>query len=71
MLFREGLRSLGYDITSLQGRVVRGMAIDAPRPAIHMLLQVNMPYLADLGFGNLAPTSALHALMRLLMSAAN
>src|SRR5436190_16013949 len=34
MLFREGLRSLGYNITSLQGRVVRGMAIDAPRPAI-------------------------------------
>ena len=31
MLFREGLRSLGYKITSLQGRVVRGMAIDAPR----------------------------------------
>src|SRR5689334_517289 len=26
MLFREGLRSLGYDVTSLQGRVVRGMA---------------------------------------------
>ncbi len=62
MLFREGLRSLGYRITSLQGRVVRGMAIDAPRPAIHMLLQVDMPegpYLADVGFGNLAPTSAL------------
>jgi N-hydroxyarylamine O-acetyltransferase len=62
MLFRDGLRSLGYNVTSLQGRVVRGMAIDAPRPAIHMLLQVNMPegpYLADVGFGNLAPTSAL------------
>src|SRR5436190_1202648 len=62
MLFREGLRSLGYKITSLQGRVVRGMAIDAPRPAIHMLLQVDMregSYLADVGFGNLAPTSAL------------
>ena len=62
MLFREGLRSLGYNVTSLQGRVVRGMAIDAPRPAIHMLLQVNLPegpYLADVGFGNLAPTSAL------------
>src|SRR5215813_14283635 len=62
MLFREGLRSLGYNITSLQGRVVRGMAIDAPRPAIHMLLQVDLPegpYLADVGFGNLAPTSAL------------
>ena len=62
MLFRAGLQSLGYTITSLQGRVVRGMAIDAPRPAIHMLLQVNLPegrYLADVGFGNLAPTSAL------------
>ena len=62
MLFRAGLRSVGYQITSLQGRVVRGMAIDAPRPAIHMLLQVDMPegpYLADVGFGNLAPTSAL------------
>jgi N-hydroxyarylamine O-acetyltransferase len=62
MLFRAGLRSLGYRITSLQGRVVRGMAIDAPRPAIHMLLQVELPegpYLADVGFGNLAPTCAL------------
>src|SRR6476660_3681830 len=62
MLFREGLRSFGYKITSLQGRVVRGMAIDAPRPAIHMLLQVDLaegPYLADVGFGNLAPTCAL------------
>jgi N-hydroxyarylamine O-acetyltransferase len=62
MLFRAGLRSLGYRITSLQGRVVRGMAIDAPRPAIHMLLQVELPeglHLADVGFGNLAPTCAL------------
>jgi N-hydroxyarylamine O-acetyltransferase len=62
MLFRAGLRSLGYRITSLQGRVVRGMAIDAPRPAIHMLLQVDLPegrFLADVGFGNLAPTCAL------------
>jgi N-hydroxyarylamine O-acetyltransferase len=62
MLFRAGLRSLGYQITSLQGRVIRGMAIDAPRPAIHMLLKVELPegrYLADVGFGNLAPTCAL------------
>ncbi len=62
MLFRAGLRSLGYRITSLQGRVVRGLAIDAPRPAIHMLLKVELPegiYLADVGFGNLAPTRAL------------
>ena len=62
MLFRAGLRSLGYQITSLQGRVVRGLEIDAQRPAIHMLLQVRLPegdYLAEVGFGNLAPTSAL------------
>ena len=62
MLFRAALRSLGYQITSLQGRVIRGMAIDAPRPAIHMLLQVELaegPFLADVGFGNLAPTCAL------------
>jgi len=62
MFFRAGLRSLGYRITSLQGRVVRGIEIDAKRPAIHMLLQVELPegpYLADVGFGNLAPTSAL------------
>jgi N-hydroxyarylamine O-acetyltransferase len=62
MLFRAGLRSLGFRITSLQGRVIRGMAIDAPRPAIHMLLQLELPegpYLADVGFGNLAPTCAL------------
>jgi N-hydroxyarylamine O-acetyltransferase len=62
MLFRAGLRSLGYRITSLQGRVVRGLAVDAPRPAIHMLLKVELPegtHLADVGFGNLAPTCAL------------
>ena len=62
MLFRAGLRSLGFRITSLQGRAIRGMAIDAPRPAIHMLLQVDLPegqYLADVGCGNLAPTTAL------------
>src|SRR5262249_18503146 len=62
MLFRARLRSLGYRLTSLQGRVVRGLAIDAPRPAIHMLLKVDLPegpYLADVGFGNLAPTAPL------------
>jgi N-hydroxyarylamine O-acetyltransferase len=62
MLFRAGLRSIGFDVTSLQGRFVRGLAIDAPRPAIHMVLQVNLPegpYIVDVGFGNLAPTCAL------------
>lgn len=61
-LFREGLRALGYRITSLQGRFVRGLAIDAPRPAIHMLIRVDLAegaFLADVGLGNLAPTCAL------------
>ena len=59
-LFRAGLRSLGFDITSLQARVVRGLAIDAARPMLHMVLQVNLaegPFLADVGFGNVAPTA--------------
>src|SRR5215216_5422067 len=61
-LFREGLRSLGFNVTSLQARVVRGLAIDAPRPMLHMVLRVKLPkgaYLADVGFGNLAPTAPL------------
>jgi N-hydroxyarylamine O-acetyltransferase len=62
MLFRGGLRSLGFEVTSLQARVVRGLAIDAPRPMLHMVLQVDLPdgpFLADVGFGNLAPTAPL------------
>jgi len=62
LLFRGGLRSLGFDVTSLQARVVRGLAIDAPRPALHIVLRVNLPegpFLADVGFGNLAPTAPL------------
>lgn len=65
MLFRGGLRALGYDVTSLQARVVRGLEIDAPRPMLHMVLRVNLPegpFLADVGFGNLAPTTALKLL---------
>src|SRR5262249_56834084 len=42
-VFREGFRSLGYNITNLQGGVVRGMAIDASRPSIHLLSPVNFP----------------------------
>ena len=62
ILFRAGLRSLGYEVTSLQARVVRGLEIDAPRPMLHIVLRVDLPdgrFLADVGFGNLAPTAAL------------
>lgn len=67
MLFRAGLMSLGYQVTSLQARVVRGLAIDAPRPMFHMVLRVDLPegqFLADAGFGNLAPTAALQLVPR-------
>jgi N-hydroxyarylamine O-acetyltransferase len=66
MLFRAGLLSLGYKVTSLQARVVRGLEIDAPRPMLHMVLRVDLPegaFLADVGFGNLAPTTALKLLV--------
>jgi N-hydroxyarylamine O-acetyltransferase len=62
MLLRAALRSLGFTVTSLQARVVRGLPIDAPRPALHMVLRVDLPegaFLADVGFGNLAPTAPL------------
>lgn len=62
MLFRSGLLALGYEVTSLQARVVRGLEIAAPRPMLHMVLRVDLPqgpFLADVGFGNLAPTTAL------------
>jgi N-hydroxyarylamine O-acetyltransferase len=62
MLFRGGLRSLGFHVTSLQARVVRGLDIDAARPMLHMVLRIDLPegpFLADVGFGNLAPTTAL------------
>ncbi len=61
-MFRAGLRSLGYRVTSLQARVVRGLEIDTPRPMLHIVLRVDLPegpFLADVGFGNLAPTAAL------------
>ncbi len=66
MLFRAGLLSLGYKVTSLQARVVRGLEIDAPRPMLHMVLRVDLPegaFLADVGFGNVAPTTALKFLV--------
>jgi N-hydroxyarylamine O-acetyltransferase len=62
ILFRAGLRSLGFDVTSLLARVVRGLPIDAPRPATHMVLRIELPegaFLADVGFGNATPTAPL------------
>ena len=45
---------------------MRGLEVDAPRPMLHMVLRVDLPegpFLADVGFGNLAPTTALKLLV--------
>ncbi len=60
--FRAGLRALGFTVTGLLGRVIRGQEDDAPGPATHMALRVDLPegaFLADVGFGNLTPTAPL------------
>jgi N-hydroxyarylamine O-acetyltransferase len=78
-LLRAGLTALGFTVTGLVARVIRGMPPDASGPNPHMLLRVDLPegpYLADVGFGNQTPTSPLamrprdeqvtpHELMRL------
>ena len=61
-VLRAGLRALGFQVTSLIGRVIVGMDHDAARPASHMTLRVDLPegaFLADCGFGNLTPTAPL------------
>ena len=61
-LLRAGLKALGFDVTSLIARVIRGLPDDAERPANHMVLRVALPegpFLADAGLGNHTPTCAL------------
>jgi N-hydroxyarylamine O-acetyltransferase len=57
-----GLTALGFRVTGLIARVIRGMDAAASGPAIHMLLRVDLsegPFLADVGFGNQTPTAPL------------
>ena len=61
-LLRAGLLALGFTVTSLVARVIRGRAPDAPAYAIHMVLRVDLPegpFLADVGYGSLTPTAPL------------
>jgi len=62
MLFRAGLQMLGFQVTSLLARVIRGAAADTPRPATHMVLRVDLPegpFLADVGYGAMTLTAPL------------
>jgi N-hydroxyarylamine O-acetyltransferase len=61
-LLRAGLTALGFRVTGLLARVIRGMAADASGPETHMMLRVDLPegpFLADVGFGNQTPTAPL------------
>lgn len=62
LLLRAGLRTLGFTVTGLIARVIISMEADAPRPATHIVLRVDLPegpFLADVGFGHLTPTAPL------------
>jgi N-hydroxyarylamine O-acetyltransferase len=61
-LLLGGLCALGFRVTGLIARVIRGMEATASGPATHMLLRVDLPegpFLADVGFGNQTPTAPL------------
>jgi N-hydroxyarylamine O-acetyltransferase len=61
-LLREALLALGFGVTGLMARVVRGMDAAAITQRTHMMLRVDLPegpYVADVGFGNLTPTAPL------------
>jgi N-hydroxyarylamine O-acetyltransferase len=61
-VLRAGLRAIGFEVTSLIGRVIVGLPEDSHRPASHMTLRVDLPegpFLVDCGFGNMTPTAPL------------
>lgn len=62
LLFAHVLRSLGFEVTALAGRVVWDRPPGETRARTHMLLLVDLPegkYLCDVGFGGLTPTGPL------------
>jgi N-hydroxyarylamine O-acetyltransferase len=61
-LLLAGLTGLGFQVSGLMARVVRGGLATATTPRTHMLLRVDLPegpHLADVGFGNLTATAPL------------
>ncbi|WP_155996408.1 arylamine N-acetyltransferase [Verrucomicrobium sp. 3C] len=82
LLFAQVLRSLGFSVTGLAGRVCWNLPESTPPPRTHMVLRVDLdpPYIADVGFGGLTFTAPLrlevdsvqetrHEPMRILRSA--
>ena len=66
-LFLAVLRALGFDVRALEGRVRTGVAADVETGRTHMALAVLLDgeeWLADVGFGGLAPTAPLRLASR-------
>ncbi len=61
LLFAEILRTLGFSVVGLAGRVCWNVPEGSSRPRTHMALQVDLdrPYLVDVGFGGLTFTAPL------------
>ncbi|WP_437957317.1 arylamine N-acetyltransferase [Sorangium sp. So ce119] len=61
-LLGRALRALGFEVRGLAARVRWGAPEGETRPRSHMLLRVELaegPYLADVGFGVIAPVAPL------------
>ncbi|WP_438007171.1 arylamine N-acetyltransferase [Sorangium sp. So ce321] len=61
-LLARALRALGFEVRGLAARVRWGVPEGETRPRSHMLLRVDLaegPYLADVGFGVIAPVAPL------------
>jgi len=59
-LFQAVLGAIGFDVAALEARVRAGVPADVVTGRTHMALQVRVEgvdYLADVGFGGLAPTT--------------
>jgi N-hydroxyarylamine O-acetyltransferase len=62
ILFTHALRTLGFDVTGLSGRVLWNRPEGSAMPRTHMVLLVGVGgqrYIADVGFGGLSLTSPL------------
>lgn len=63
LLFVEALRAIGFEVGVLAARVLWGRPEDSITPHGHMLLHIEIDgatHIADVGFGGLTLTGALH-----------
>lgn len=62
LIFMHALKALGFEVSGLAARVLRGQPEDAITARSHMLLRIELDggtYIADVGFGGLTMTAPL------------